>query len=147
MSRIAPLSIVHQSFPAAVPYVLLVDDHEPSLRRLAEVIGRAGHRCIASISGTEAVRCCDRSRPRVVVTDFGMPNLNGCKLAGWLQARHPSVPIILLSGETFDPRSRLEMDRIFTAVLKKPVDLERLLGLIDRLMPPVPNSNQDARRS
>jgi two-component system response regulator GlrR len=65
-----------------------------------------------------------------------MPNLDGRGLARWLQSRYPSVPIILVTGESFNPQSLGEMRRIFTAVLTKPVDVEQLLGLLDRLMPP-----------
>jgi DNA-binding NtrC family response regulator len=127
-------------------YILLVDDHEPSLRRLDEVVKLSGHRCVATKSGTEALLCCDRSRPRVVVTDLNMPNLDGRGLAQWLQARHPSVPIILLTGHSFNPQSLGQMQRIFTAVLSKPVDIEQLLGLLDRLMPPLAKRERDAGR-
>jgi len=135
-----------RSVPGAESYVLLVDDHEPSLRRLAEVIKHSGHCCLAAGSGTEALRCCDRCRPRVVVTDLSMPNLDGHGLARWLQARHPSVPLILVTGQEFDPRSLEEMRRIFTAVLSKPIDIGQLLDHLDRLMPPRPKRERDAGR-
>jgi CheY-like chemotaxis protein len=117
-------------------YVLLVDDHEPSLRQLEELVCQSGHPCVAARSGTEALMCCDNCCPRVVVTDLTMPNLDGRALARWLQARHPSVPIVLMTGQAFDPRSLGELRRTFTAVLPKPIDVDRLLGLLDRLMPP-----------
>jgi CheY-like chemotaxis protein len=146
MSRVAPLPTLQQRVPCPDAYILLVDDHEPSLRQLVELVRLSGHRCVATRSGTEALLCCDRSRPRVVVTDFSMPNLDGRGLARWLQARHPSVPMILLTGQAFDDRSLLQLQRIFTAVLTKPVDIEQLLGLLERLMPASPNRVRDTRR-
>jgi DNA-binding NtrC family response regulator len=134
--------------PATPSYVLVVDDHEPSLRRLEELITLSGYPCVAASSGTEALLCCDRSRPRIIVTDLTMPNLDGRGLALWLQARHPSVPIILMTGQAFDSRSLGEMKRIFTAVLPKPVDIDMLMGLLDRLMPPqCSKRDRDPRRS
>jgi CheY-like chemotaxis protein len=136
MTATQPISAgLARSDPGRNPYVLLVDDHEPSLLQLKELVTLSGHPCIAARSGPEALRCCDARRPRLVVTDLTMPNLDGRALARWLQARHPSVPIILLTGQAFDPRSLGELGRTFTAVLGKPLDVNRLLELIDRLMP------------
>ena len=119
-------------------YILLVDDHEPSLRRLNEVVKLSGHASVTAKSGTEALVCCERRRPQVVVTDLSMPNLDGRGLARWLQTRHPSMPIILMTGSEIDVKLLGEFKAIFTEVLPKPVDIEHLLGLLDRLMPPRP---------
>src|SRR6478736_6442830 len=81
------------------PYVLLVDDHEPSLRGLHQIVDLAGHRCVSTCSPGDAVRVCDACLPQLVVTDLGMPNLDGQALARWLRSRFPSVPIILMTGE------------------------------------------------
>jgi CheY-like chemotaxis protein len=146
MLSVAPLTIAPPLARAADPYVLLVDDHEPSLNRLDELLSNSGHRCIAARSGAEALVCCDRCRPRVVVTDLAMPNLDGRALARWLQARCPSVPIILMTAEAFDARSLGELERTFTAVLPKPIDIDRLLGLLNRLMPPTITPASDPPR-
>jgi CheY-like chemotaxis protein len=124
--------------PGAVPgpYVLLVDDHEPTLRRLHEVVALTGHRCISTCSPSDAVRLCDTSRPQVVVTDLAMPNLDGQALARWLRSRFPSVPIVLMTGQVLDARTLGRLQGTFTAILAKPVDIDRFLSLLDRLMPP-----------
>jgi CheY-like chemotaxis protein len=138
MISVAPLPIAPAPVPASTAnaYVLLVDDHEPSLQRLNELIRYSGHRTIAACSATEAILCCEHRRPRVVVTDLVMPNLDGQGLARWLQTRYPSVPIILMTGQEFDPAALGELQRTFTAVLPKPVDPTGLLRWLDRLMPP-----------
>lgn len=135
MIRIAPL-ISTQLATSPGPYVLLVDDHEPTLRRLHAVVTSAGHRCVSTSSPSEAVRLCDARRPQVVVTDFTMPNLDGGGLAHWLSSRFPSIPIVLVSGEEFDGRSRRVMEQTFSAILTKPIDVERFLRLLERMMPP-----------
>jgi CheY-like chemotaxis protein len=129
--------------PAPGSYVLLVDDHEPSLKTLDHLVELSGHPCVSAHSGTDAVRLCDLFRPRVVVTDLTMPNLDGCGLARWLRTRYPSIPIILITGQQFDSRSLADLRLTFTAVLSKPVDIERLLGLLDRLMPSSSKSDGD----
>ena len=103
------------------PYVLLVDDHTPSLRRLHDVVKLAGHRCAAFGSATTALSACETRRPQVVVTDLVMPNLDGCGLARWLKSRYPSVPILLVTGEPLDAALRSELLQTFTAVFPKPL--------------------------
>src|SRR5437899_1053945 len=87
------------ALPAARPFVMLVDDHDPSLRQLCEAVQRAGHRCVAARSASDALVYCDTRRPHVVVTDLAMPGLDGDVFAHWLKARYPSVPLVLVTGE------------------------------------------------
>jgi CheY-like chemotaxis protein len=124
---------------ASSPYVLLVDDHEPSLRQLHEVVRLHGHRCVSTCSPGDAVRFCDSRRPQVVLTDLAMPNLDGQALARWLRSRFPSLPIILMTGQELDAATRRTLQRTFTAILPKPLDIEALLSVLDRLMPVHPN--------
>ena len=69
------------------------------------------------------------------MTDLMMPNLDGHGLALWLRKRFPSVPIILLTGEDLDPRTRDRFRETFTAVYSKPLDINAFLNRLGRLMP------------
>ncbi|WP_422926950.1 response regulator [Singulisphaera sp. PoT] len=117
------------------PYVLIVDDHISSLKRMSQIIERAGHACETAESASQAVAICDRRRPQVVVTDLAMPNLDGCGLASWLGARYPSIPLLLMTGQMLDARELVDLRRRFTAVFPKPVDVDWFLECLDRLMP------------
>ena len=105
--------------PPGAPYVLLVDDHLPSLSRLRSVVELAGHRCLSAGSATVALSTCDSCRPQVVVTDLPMPDLDGHGLARWLKTRYPAVPMVLVTGEQLDPRTRDTFRGLFTAVFSK----------------------------
>src|SRR3954471_14942712 len=99
MLSVAPMvHLAHIARPRPA-YVLLVDDHIQSLRRLSMVVRSAGYTCEIASSATEALAFCDWQRPQVVVTDLTMPNLDGRGLAVWLKARYPSVPLILMTGQ------------------------------------------------
>src|SRR5437868_523164 len=101
MPHTATNSLLHRTFPRSGAYVLLVDDDAPSLQQLDELLRCSGYCSVTAGSGKDALLCCGRSRPRVVVTDFGMPELDGCCLARRIRALHPTLPIILLSGHLF----------------------------------------------
>src|SRR3954452_24187028 len=117
------------SAPTADPFVLLVDDHAPSLRQLQDVVTRFGHPCISAGSASDALSYCDARSPRVVVTDLCMPDLDGQGLARWLKARFPALPIILVTGEELDPTTLASLRQTFEEVLKKPLDVESFLSV------------------
>lgn len=119
---------------AARPFVLLVDDHEPSLRGLSEVIERAGFRCVATRSPTDALSYCDSRRPRVVVTDLAMPGIDGGMLGRWLHARYPGIPLVLITGHDPDDPAVVPLRSTFRAILTKPLEPDQFLRLVHGLM-------------
>lgn len=128
-------SIEPDSLPQA-PYVLLVDDEEASFLPLAELVRFAGFASVATRSATDALACCYRRRPDVVVTDLDMPGPDGRALARRLRKRFPDIPIVLVTGQNLDDPDWMIPDGLFEAVLTKPLDFERLIDLLGRLMPP-----------
>lgn len=121
--------------PVVEPFILLVDDHEPTLRKLQQVVECAGYPSVATCSAPEALALSDARRPALVVTDLSMPQLDGRGLARWLKARYPSIPIILVTGELLDASTTSAFQRTFAAVLPKPLHVEAFLDLVANLMP------------
>ena len=119
---------------AADRFVLLVDDHEPSLTNLRQVLETAGFECVSTPSAPDALVHCDTCLPAVVITDLSMPRLDGQGLARWLKARYPSLPIVLLTGERIDAQTEATLRETFSAILPKPLDVESLLSLLGELM-------------
>jgi CheY-like chemotaxis protein len=122
------------SAPTADPFILLVDDHAPSLRQLQDVVTMFGHPCVSAGSASDALVYCDARSPRVVVTDLCMPDLDGQGLARRLKARYPTLPIILVTGEELDATTLASLRQTFEEVLKKPVNVESFLSILERLM-------------
>jgi CheY-like chemotaxis protein len=118
------------------PYVLLVDDEEASFLPLAELVRIAGFASVATRSATDALACCYHRRPDVVVTDLDMPGTDGRALARRLRRRFPGVPIVLVTGQNLDHPDWAVPDGLFEAVFTKPLDFDRFIALVGRLMPP-----------
>ncbi len=86
--------------------VLVVDD-EPDVRAtLRAVLEADGYEVLEAASGDEALRELARERPRLVLLDVRMPNMDGFQVAEAIR-RWPGafVPVILLTGSD-DPASR-----------------------------------------
>lgn len=128
-------SIGAKTLPDA-PYVLLVDDEEASFLPLGELVRYAGFASVATRSAPDALACCYRRRPEVVVTDLDMPGPDGRALARRLRVRFPGVPIVLVTGQNLDQPTWMIPDGLFEAVFAKPLDFDRFIATVGRLMPP-----------
>ena len=90
---------------ASVPplRILFVDD-EPLLRELVkEILEYDGHTVEIADGGQAGLDSFRAAKARgqlfdVVVTDLGMPHLDGRQLAHILKAESPSTPIIMMTG-------------------------------------------------
>jgi CheY-like chemotaxis protein len=83
--------------------VLLVDDDPIVLEVMQFALLQEGHSVVSANGGKEAVTAFEeafgKSEPiNVVITDLGMPNMNGLEVAKAVKAISQSTPVILLSG-------------------------------------------------
>jgi PAS domain S-box-containing protein len=85
---------------AGTGLVLLVEDEEALRRGTARLLEALGYEVLTAGDGIEALEVMDAAnRPiDVVVTDVAMPRMRGDELAQRLEARHPDLPVIFMSG-------------------------------------------------
>jgi signal transduction histidine kinase/CheY-like chemotaxis protein len=106
-----------------LPGELLVVDDEPGVRRVtAALMRRCGVAVREAASGEEALTIIDRADPPVamLITDVRMPGMNGFELAMAARERHPSLPMLLISGYVDDPQVQERIDGAGLPLLKKP---------------------------
>jgi signal transduction histidine kinase len=102
-------------------HVLLVDDEPVSRHVLQKLLSADGHTVVTATNGTEATACNAAERFDLMITDHGMPDMNGVQLAAAVRERHAGHPVILVTGFSEVggwPQEKLpEID----LVLRKPV--------------------------
>jgi CheY-like chemotaxis protein len=83
--------------------VLLVDDDATVRNFLCAVLLRAGYEVLTASNGQEAWTRFEQSLPRigVLVSDVQMPAMSGVDLARLAARACPSLPILLISGNSF----------------------------------------------
>ena len=113
--------------------VLVVDDEEMVRTVVRKLLGLKGHTIRLAASGPEALDAADAFAPDIVFTDFGMPDMNGLQLAAALRETHPSLPIVLLTGEARDTDDTLG---VIDDVIDKPFKLHDLQHAIHTLTGP-----------
>ena len=116
--------------------VLLVDDDPLILDSIAEVLSFDGHDVAVASNGRAALDCfsaaLDSASPfDAVVTDLGMPVVNGIQVANEVRALSGTVCIILLTGWGERAREEREFPRTVNHLLAKPVRIDELRAALD----------------
>jgi len=83
--------------------ILVVDDDPVLLRSLCNTLESEGHVVVTAASGQEGIDVFRANRENngafaAVVTDLGMPYVDGRKVAAAVKDASPSTPVILLTG-------------------------------------------------
>ena len=78
--------------------VLVVDDEQSLRKVLAATLQREGYEVTVCGDGEEAISALERDGADVVVTDLVMPRMDGLTLLRKVVARHPDVPVIVVTA-------------------------------------------------
>lgn len=118
--------------------VLVVEDNELNREIAVDLLEEAGFLADTAGDGAEAVEKVKNSRPgyyALVLMDLRMPVMDGHSAARAIRAlENPelaNVPIVALSANTFDEDRKQSAECGMNAHLAKPLDIDRLLELID----------------
>lgn len=114
------------------PLVMVVDDDDEIREALVDVLSDRGYRIVAAADGQQAL---DRLRtgphPNAIFFDLWMPVMDGWQLLEAL-LQDPAlsrIPRVVLTAA----RGQRARDLNVAEVLTKPVRLEHVLGLVERL--------------
>jgi CheY-like chemotaxis protein len=126
------------------PTVLVVDDNTDAVDALAQILEYEGYAVATAHDGREALEYLGgHPTPDLIVLDLMMPIMNGWELRAEL-AKVPAfakVPIVVMTA--LAQSAKIEAD----AILAKPIDLKRLLLVMDRLLARRENTNGSMSRA
>jgi len=125
-----------QSSPRLKHSVLIVDDVPDVTEMIGLFLKHAGYEVATADSAPAALRLAKERAFDVIISDIGMPEMNGYELAESLRscAEYQGIPIIAVTGYSeYDDRGRA-LQSGFNAHLTKPIDPSELLKLIHELL-------------
>jgi signal transduction histidine kinase len=118
--------------PGRRPRVLLVEDDPDIATSLAILLGLQGYEVQTACTAGEALAA-DLEAVSVVVSDLGLPDLDGRTLLGRLKAKRP-IRAIALSGYGTESDIQASLNAGFQLHLVKPVEIATLVGAIERAL-------------
>jgi CheY-like chemotaxis protein len=109
LPRAAGAAAGAEDVPPPLPYppadtlrqrILLVDDDADVREVTAAILAERGYEVIEAGSGGAALDVLDREGASVdlMLMDYAMPGMNGSEVAREAHAKHPSLPIVFLTG-------------------------------------------------
>ncbi len=111
-------------------HLLVVDDDADLLRLLSMRLRASGYRVTAVDSAEAALARAAVERPDLVLSDVRLPGRDGLALFDELRARHPALPVILLTAHGTIPDAVAATSRGVFGYLTKPFDSQALLEKI-----------------
>ncbi|MBD2387806.1 response regulator [Cylindrospermum sp. FACHB-282] len=125
-------------------HVLVVDDETDTRDFVAFLLEQAGARVIASASALEAFTVLTQSQPDVLLSDIGMPEMDGYMLMRQIRALPPEqggqIPAIALTAYAGDFNHQQALQAGFQQHIAKPIEPEGLIRAISTLLGCPPRS-------
>ena len=117
------------------PRALIVDDAPDVVEMLAMLLRQSGYDVTTASSAPAALSAARGGLFDVVVSDIGMPGMDGYDLAEALRALpdYAVVPMIALTGFAMYADRERALAAGFNAFLTKPINPPALIELIERL--------------
>ena len=134
-SDLGPDSEVLRAEPSERRTALVVDDVADVTEMLAVVLTHAGYSVVTASSAPAALKAARERQFDVIISDIGMPEMNGYQLAREVRQLpgYETTPMVAVTGYSmFDDKER-STNAGFSAHMTKPIDPRALLDLIERL--------------
>jgi PAS domain S-box-containing protein len=113
--------------------VLVVDDESDARDLIRRVLEQYGAAVTAIASGEEALRILEFSEPQVLISDIGMPGMDGYQLMRRIRASEygrPRMPAIALTAFARAEDRKRAILAGFQSHLAKPIDMAELVILV-----------------
>lgn len=131
---------VAEALPSLAPLRILCIDDDPGMRGLMKDLLKSDGHFVATAeggeAGVEAFRTALEARQPfdVVLTDLGMPFMDGLQVARRVKAMSPQTPVILVTGWQGIPSKGAEESVLVDEVLGKPVKIGALRLALHRAL-------------
>ena len=123
--------------PTGDERVLVVEDDEALRELTVEALRSLGYGVVEASDGGQAQRLLiedDARRISLVLTDIGIPRLDGASLARWITAERPHVKVLMVSGYATDKRLPIEDLGLDYRFLPKPFTRKQLAASVRKAL-------------
>jgi DNA-binding response OmpR family regulator len=114
--------------------VLIVDDDEAIRALLRLTLPPDEYDVTEAVDGEHALDALSESKPELMLLDWKMPGRHGSLVLDDVKARHPKLPVIVLTSEIQEYHRALAESLGVDAFLTKPFSPMELLATVERLL-------------
>jgi len=110
--------------------ILLVDDEKEFAESLSERLALRDLKADVAYDGEQALKALKEEEPDVMILDLRMPGIDGTEVLRRVKKEHPNVEVVILTGHGTDKDEKDALRLGATAYLKKPIEIEQLVGAV-----------------
>ena len=116
--------------------ILLVEDNEMNRDMLSRRLIRRGFQVVFAMDGQQGIDLARSERPDIILMDMSLPVIDGWEATRRLKADDStrSVPVIGLTAHAMSGDREKAIEAGCDDYDTKPVELDRLIGKIERLI-------------
>jgi CheY-like chemotaxis protein len=121
--------------------ILVIDDDDRVRALLKDILVFGGHQVIEASDGIVGMKCLEEGRFDMVLTDLGMPIMNGWEVARWVKNKSPQIPVGLITGWGINLEEEKVKESGVDLIIPKPFQVKEILEAVSRF------SNSRGRRA
>ena len=116
--------------------ILLVEDNEMNRDMLSRRLIRRGFQVVFAMDGKQGIELARRQRPDIILMDMSLPVIDGWEATRRLKTDDAtrSVPVLGLTAHAMSGDREKAIEAGCDDYDTKPVELDRLIGKIERLL-------------
>jgi len=109
--------------------IMVVDDEEYILEIMKELLTELGHTVTTFSSAPQALEHFKNNSYDIVLTDLGMPEMNGLEMAAKIKECKPKTLVIMMSGWGLNLDEK-NTSNIIDYIINKPFSVEKIIFII-----------------
>lgn len=114
--------------------IMVVDDEKYHCQLIDDLLKPAGFLVMQAHSAEEALKLITVADVDLFILDVNMPGMNGWALLSELRKLRMGQPVIMLSADPYEADDVDQMKEHFSAYLNKPIEFDRLISQIEKLL-------------
>jgi CheY-like chemotaxis protein len=120
-----------------MPKILLVEDNEMNRDMLSRRLLRNNFEVVMAVNGKEGVDMARSEKPDLILMDMSLPVMDGWEATRTIKADAAtrSIPVIALTAHAMESDREQALQAGCDDFDTKPIELPRLLGKINALLP------------
>lgn len=109
--------------------IMVVDDEEYILEIMKELLTELGHTVTTYSSALMALDNIKKNHYDIVLTDLGMPDMNGLDMAAQIKSLNPKTLVVMMSGWGLNLDEK-NTHNIIDYIINKPFSVEKIIYII-----------------
>ena len=115
--------------------IMLVDDDAALRLTLQAILIDEGWDVVSAKDGFQAIQLASESQFALILMDFKMPGMNGVEALLKIKGILPNCVEVMMTGHAEEHQIEEALSNGVMTVLSKPVEIEKLLEIVDSVVP------------